>query len=71
MIKDEKTITHLNLTNTSILSSPYYYLKSGDVIIVASNGERLAKEKNAQTLPIFFAVLSFLIVAVSQLNYFR
>ena len=67
--KGEKIVRHLDLTNQDILSSPYYYLKSNDVLIVSSNGGRIAKEKNAQTLPIFFAVLSFLIVAVSQIKF--
>jgi Periplasmic protein involved in polysaccharide export len=67
--KGEKIVKHLDLTNQSILSSPYYYLKSNDVLIVSSNGGRLAKEKNSQTIPIFFAVLSFLIVAISQIKF--
>lgn len=67
--KGEKIIKHLDLTNQNILSSPYYYLKSNDVLIVSSNGGRLAKEKNSQTMPIFFAVLSFLIVAISQVKF--
>jgi polysaccharide biosynthesis/export protein len=67
--KGEKLVKHLDLTKQNILSSPYYYLKSNDVIIVSSNGGRIAKEKNSQTIPIFFAVLSFLIVAVSQIKF--
>jgi polysaccharide export outer membrane protein len=67
--KGEKIVKHLDLTNQNILSSPYYYLKSNDVLIVSSNGGRLAKEKNSQTIPIFFAVLSFLIVAISQVKF--
>ncbi len=67
--KGEKIVKHLDLTNQSILSSPYYYLKSNDVLIVATNGGRIAKEKNAQTIPIFFSVLSFLIVAISQVKF--
>lgn len=67
--KGEKIIRHLDLTNQNILSSPYYYLKSNDVLIVASNGSRLAKEKNSQTVPIFFAVLSFLIIVISQVKF--
>ena len=67
--KGEKVIKHLDLTNSSMLSSPFYYLKSNDVLIVASNGGRLAKERNSQTLPIFFAVLSFLIVIISQIKW--
>ena len=57
-------VKHLDLTNQRTLSSPYYYLKSNDVIIVESNGGRLAREKNSQFVPIIFSVLSFLIVAV-------
>lgn len=67
--KGEKIIKHLDLTNQAILSSPYYFMKSNDVLIIASNGGRLIKEKNAQTIPIFFAVLSFLIVAFSQVKF--
>jgi polysaccharide biosynthesis/export protein len=68
--KGDKIVKHLDLTNQSILSSPYYYLKSNDVLIVSSDGGRIAKEKNSQTVPIFFAVLSFLIVAISQIRNF-
>jgi polysaccharide export outer membrane protein len=67
--KGEKLVKHLDLTNQGILSSPYYYLKSNDVLIVSSNGGRIAKEKNSQTIPIFFALLSFLIVAISQIKF--
>jgi polysaccharide biosynthesis/export protein len=67
--KGEKIIKHLDLTNQDILSSPFYYLKSNDVLIVSTNGGRIAKERNSQTIPIFFAVLSFLIVAISQIKF--
>jgi polysaccharide export outer membrane protein len=67
--RGEKLVKHLDLTKAGILSSPYYYLKSNDVIIVESNGGRLAREKNSQFVPILFSVLSFLIVAVSQINF--
>jgi polysaccharide export outer membrane protein len=67
--KGEKMVKHLDLTNQRTLSSPYYYLKSNDVIIVESNGGRLAREKNSQFVPIIFSVLSFLIVAVSQIKF--
>jgi len=67
--KGEKIIRHIDLTNQSILSSPYYFLKSNDVLIVSSNGARLSQQKNSQAIPIFFAVLSFLIVAVSQIKF--
>jgi len=67
--KGQKLVKHLDLTKQEILTSPYYYLKSNDVIIVESNGGRLAKEKNSQFIPILFSVLSFLIVAVSQIKF--
>ena len=65
----EKMVKHLDLTKQDILSSPYYYLKSNDVLIVESNGGRLAREKNSQFVPILFSVLSFLIVAISQIKF--
>jgi len=60
--KGEKIVKHLDLTNQDILSSPYFYLKSNDVLIVSSNGGRIAKEKNSQTIPIFFAAKFFSMV---------
>ena len=67
--KGEKIIKHLDLTDQSVLSSPYYYLKSNDVLIIRTNGSRLAKEKNSQSIPILFAVLSFLIIVASQVKF--
>jgi polysaccharide export outer membrane protein len=67
--KGEKLIKHLDLTKNEILSSSYYYLKSNDVVIVQSSGGRLSKEKSSQVIPIVFSIMSFLIVAISQVKF--
>jgi polysaccharide biosynthesis/export protein len=60
----EKIIKRINLNSSKILTSPFYYLKSNDVIYVESDKDKLRSVSNTrQLLPIFFAALSFLTIA--------
>jgi polysaccharide biosynthesis/export protein len=67
--KGEKLIKRINLTTQEILSSPYYYLKSNDVIYVEASSNRVAKERSSQVIPILFSVLSFLIVTINTVKF--
>lgn len=56
---NQKVIKRLNLNSTDIFSSPYYYLKSNDIIYVEPNKARVATtSRSNQWLPIFFSGLS-------------
>lgn len=64
LIREDKTgkqIVRIDLNNKDILSSPYYYLQSNDVIYVEANKEKIASvSKSRQLLPVYFAALSLL-----------
>ena len=64
--KGDKITARLDLTQPTILSSPYFYLRSNDVLIVQTNPKKLTKERNAQLIPI---VLSFVSLAIVILSY--
>jgi polysaccharide biosynthesis/export protein len=59
--KAGKQIIRIDLNSKDILSSPYYYLQSNDVLYVEANKEKIASvSKSRQLLPVYFAALSFL-----------
>jgi polysaccharide biosynthesis/export protein len=64
LIREDKTgkeIVRIDLNSKEILSSPYYYLQSNDVIYVETNKEKVASVSKSRSLvPVYFAALSFL-----------
>ncbi|MEO8405449.1 MAG: polysaccharide biosynthesis/export family protein [Chitinophagaceae bacterium] len=57
--KDEKIFKRINLNSSEIFTSPYYYLKSNDIIYVEPNKAKVATtNRSNQWLPIFFSGLS-------------
>lgn len=62
---DKKIIRRVNLNSTDLLNSPYYYLKSNDVIYVEANAAKLSSADRAwQVLPVALSGLSVLAVIV-------
>jgi polysaccharide export outer membrane protein len=68
--KGDKITARLDLTQQSILSSPYFYLRSNDVLIVQTNPKKLTKERNAQLIPIILSFVSLAIVIVSYAHWY-
>ena len=72
LIREEngkKVTRRLNLNSNSILQSPYYYLKSNDVIYVEPNEAKIASTSKArQSLPVVFGALSFVVVLIDRLT---
>ena len=72
VIRDEdgKKLTHrLNLNSTELFTSPYYYLRSNDVVYVEPNKAKVASTGRAQTwLPIIFSALSLGVIVVDRLT---
>ena len=67
-INGEKTVRRLNLNSKSLLESPYYYLKSNDVIYVESNAARLSSgERSMQIWPLVLSTVSVLAVVTALL----
>lgn len=72
LIREEngkKVTRRLNLNSNSILQSPYYYLKTNDVIYVEPNEAKIAStSKSRQVLPVVFGALSFVVVLIDRLT---
>lgn len=47
---NEKKVKHVNLEDNSIFSSPWYYVKPNDIILVSADTERYVKEENRKKL---------------------
>jgi polysaccharide export outer membrane protein len=65
-VNGKKLIKRLNLNSTELLTSPYYYLQSNDIVYVEPNKARVASsERSQQLLPIVLSALSFVAIIVS------
>jgi len=64
----KKVIKRLNLNSNELLNSPYYYLKSDDVVYVEPNKAKVASAgRSVQWLPAVFAAMSLAVVVVDRL----
>ncbi len=67
-INGEKTVRRLNLNSKNLLESPYYYLKSNDVIYVESNAAKLGSaDRSMQIWPLVLSTVSVVAVVTALL----
>jgi polysaccharide export outer membrane protein len=65
--KGTKVIKRINLNSSEIFSSPYYYLKSNDVVYVEPNNAKAASaSRTQQLLPSFLSGLSFIAIILTR-----
>ena len=73
LIRDEdgkRMIKRINLNNGEIFNSPYYYLKSNDIVYVEPNKVKIASATPLrQNLPIILSSLSLLAIIFTRINY--
>ena len=62
-----KQIKRINLNSNELLSSPYYYLKSDDVVYVEPNKAKVASGRGGQWVPAALSALSLMVVVVDRL----
>ncbi|MDQ3843429.1 MAG: polysaccharide biosynthesis/export family protein [Bacteroidota bacterium] len=68
----QRTVKRLNLSSKELLRSPYYYLKSNDVIYVEPNSIRIGREsRGQQILPYVLTGISLVLTTVSYILYRR
>lgn len=71
LIREEGTIKKLyriDLTSTDLFTSPFYYLKSNDVVYVEPNKSKITSTSRAsQWLPIIMSSLSLAVIALDRL----
>jgi len=64
---NQKIVNRINLSSPAFMSSPYYYLKSNDVIYVEPNKAKVASTTNTrQLLPAILSGLSFLAIIIDR-----
>jgi polysaccharide export outer membrane protein len=65
--KGSKLVKRINLNTSEIFSSPYYYLKSNDVIYVEPNSAKVASaSRSQQLLPTILSALSFVAIILTR-----
>ncbi len=65
--KGSKLVKRINLNSSDILTSPYYYLKSNDVLYVESNSAKVASaNRTQQLLPSILSGLSFIAIILTR-----
>ena len=65
--KGTKVVKRINLNTSEIFTSPYYYLKSNDVVYVEPNNTRVAAASRSQQLfPTILSGLSFVAIILTR-----
>jgi polysaccharide export outer membrane protein len=65
-----KKIKHIDLNSDELFTSPYYYLKSNDIVLVSANKNKIAStSRSNQILPIVFSALSLVAIVIEGLVY--
>ena len=67
---NDKKLVRLNLNNKEVISSPYFYLQSNDIIYVQPNKNKVAATDayRNRLFAIAGAVLTVLIVSINKLT---
>jgi polysaccharide biosynthesis/export protein len=72
LIREEhgvKKLIRIDLTTDELLTSPYYYLKSNDIVYVEPNKAKIsAASSTRQWLPIVLSSLTFVVVSIDRLT---
>ena len=67
--RGEKEIRRLDLGSKNLLTSPYYYLKSNDVIYVEPTKNKVQREKNLMVFPIIISLTTLFIIVLDRINF--
>lgn len=66
--KGQKHIKRLNLNDKETLKSPYYYLRSNDVVYVEPSKDKVTRDRNTILLPIIISLTTLVIVLVDRIR---
>jgi len=67
--KDQKIVERVDLNSAELFTSPYYYLRSGDIVYVEPNKTKIASTSRAlQWLPVVMSGLSLALIAYQTIN---
>ncbi|MBP1652942.1 MAG: periplasmic protein involved in polysaccharide export, partial [Bacteroidetes bacterium] len=63
-----RTVKRLNLNDRSLLSSPYYYLRSNDIVYVEPTKAKVASTNTTrQILPLIISSISLVVIILDRL----
>ncbi|HYI76375.1 MAG TPA: polysaccharide biosynthesis/export family protein [Chryseolinea sp.] len=63
----QRIVKRIDLNSSDLLTSPYYYLKSNDVVYAEPNKPKVASTRTVyQWLPVVFSIMSFGIIALDR-----
>lgn len=66
--ESQKIYKRINLNTSEILTSPYYFLKSNDVLYVEPSKNKVTVERTTLALPIIFSLIGLIIIVVGQFD---
>ena len=65
-----KKVKHINLENNSVFSSPWYYVKPNDIILVSADSDKYIKEEKRKkiqtTVSLVASVASLVVIILSR-----
>lgn len=65
----QKTVARVNLNTSELFNSPFYYLKSSDIVYVEPNKNKVASSGRSNViLPVIFGGLSFAAIVIDRLT---
>jgi len=69
-IDGKKTLARLDLNNTDIFNSPYFYLRQNDVVYVEPNASAIvqADEKQTRIITIAAALVTSIVILLIRLD---
>jgi polysaccharide export outer membrane protein len=72
-VENGKKITRrIDLNSPNFLESPFYYLKTNDIIYVEPNKAKVASTgRSQQVLPLVFSALTFVAIIVERIIFKR
>jgi polysaccharide export outer membrane protein len=67
-VGSQKTIKRINLNTSELFNSPYYYLKSNDIVYVEPSKTKISSaSRSGQVLPLVLNGLSFAVIVMDRL----
>jgi polysaccharide export outer membrane protein len=69
-INGKRELGNINLADTSMFNSPYFYLRNNDMVFVPAQSDRLTYVKRNQTLPIVSVFLGLAGILLALTNVF-
>jgi len=65
----KKIVKRINISSASLLTSPYYYLQSNDIIYVEPNKAKVSSSSDVkQWLPMVISGLTLIVLALDHLD---